>query len=264
MSDDKIPYGASPPEPKEEVMDKAEDVQEKEVAVEKPKMDYEKSYKELHSKFGETSNVVGELRKQNESLAAKMAEIEKQAAEREKAALKAEPPTDYEQMLADIADKYDSGEITFKQSQIETNRITREMTKAEAAAEKEAILEAARSETQKILAAKDQELAAKDQEVIVKKFHEQNPEFSQFESSGELQKAMEADPLLDDLAAYYKLKAEKAFELGKAEQARIASGSSSASKVLADQGTSMQTDRKTTKPKGEAGLKQSMLSALAG
>lgn len=264
MSDDKIPYGASPPEP--QVEDKVEDVQVEEVVQEqepeKPAMDYERSYKELQSKFGEHSNVVGELRKQNETLAQQVAEIQAQAAEREKAALNAEPPTDYEKMLAEVGEKVDNGELSISEGLLETNRITRERTIAEAEQEKASLLEQAKSEVQQILSEKDQQLADKEHQVVIDKFYESNPDFITLQESGEIQKAMAEDPLLDDLSAYWKMKADSAFEAGKAEQAKIAAGSERASQVIADQGSSMQTDKKPVKPSGEAGLKQSMLAAL--
>jgi len=266
MSDAVMPYGAEIPQSEE--LDKEVPAPEAvEPAVEKPvekEPDYKKSYEELQKKFGEHSNVVGELRKQNQTLAQQVAEIQAQAKEREKVAREAPPPTDYEKMLSDIADKLESGQISERQALVESNKITREWTKAEAAQEKEQLLTQARSEVQNIL-------SQKDSEQIINKFHEQNPDFVTLQSQGAFEQMKQEDPLLDDLAAYWKTKAmsaaeEKAaaFEQGKMEALRIKGGSEKAGKVIADPGTSMQTQQKPNRPASEAEIKASMLAQFKG
>lgn len=258
MSDDKMPYGAMPPEPEEEIVE-VDDTHEEPDKVEEPKqpeMDYKKSYEELRKKFGEHSNTVGELRKQNEMLSQQMAELQK---EREKSSQP--PPTDYEKMLAEVAERLDSGEISEKEALLQSNRITREWTKAEAEREKNELLNQARTEVQNLL-------AEKDTEQVVKRFYDANPDFKTMQESGAFEPLKQEDPLLDDLAAYWKAKAiaaanEKtaAFEQGKQEALRIKGGSERAGKVLADPGQSMQNQKPRGKM-GEADIKKSMLAAI--
>lgn len=256
---DTIPYGQMPPSPDVE-MDKEEPEVMEPVVEAKAEPDYKKSYEELHKKFGEHSNVVGELRKQNQTLAQQMAELQKESKTREEQARNLPPPTDYEQILNDIALKLENGELSEREALVQSNKITREWTKAEAAQEKEALLGQARSEIQTIL-------AEKDNEQIVNKFHEQNPDFQTLKEQGAFQPLMAEDPLLDDLSAYWKLQAQTAaqekaaaFEAGKQEALRIKGGSENAGKVIADPGTSMQNQQKSNKPMSEQEIKASMLS----
>lgn len=265
-----IPYGAMPPEPEEQEADKDDATElettqeEQQPADEKqqPEMDYQKSYLELQKKFGEHSNVVGELRKQNQTLAQQMEELKRAAAQREEAARNAQPPTDYEKMLAEIAKKFDDGEITPEQALIESNKITRQWSKAEAEAEKQALLQQARQEVQSLL-------SEKDAQQVVGKFHESNPDFKAMQEAGQLDQLKAEDPLLDDLSAYWKAQALKAqelatakFEEGKKEALRVAAGSERAGKVLSDPGKSMQTKQQPKGPLKEADIKASMLATL--
>ena len=266
MEDEKIPYGAAPPEPEyaePEVQDTAPVTEEAPAATEEPpKVDYEKRYQELQKKFGEHSNVVGEVKKQNQSLMQEMAALKAQAQAREEKARNAPPPTDYEKMLSDIAKRADNGDMSLEEALLASNKITREWTKAEAEAEKAQLLEQARSEVQGIL-------ASKDEDAVVKDFHAKNPEFATFQQEGRLDQLKAEDPLLDDLSAFWKAQALTAkeqaaaeFERGKQEALRVASGSKPAGKVLADPGTSMQNQQKPTRPLGEAELKASMLAKI--
>lgn len=261
MSDGKTPYGEPPPEM--DTVEVPEEAVEPEAKTEaKPDADFQKRYEELSKKFGEHSNVVGELRKQNQAMAQQMAEIQAQSAEREKAARNMTPPTDYEKMLTDIADKLENGEISDRDALVQSNKITREWTKAEAAQEKEQLLNQARSEVQSIL-------SQKDSDQVVSKFHEKNPDFQELQSQGAFDQLKAEDPLLDDLSAFWKYKAtaaanEKtaAFEAGKQDALRIKGGSEKAGKVLADPGTSMQNPQKSNKPLTEAEIKASMRASL--
>jgi len=256
---EKIPYGAMVPEketpelpPEEE--NQPEQPEERLYAGKyKTVEDLEKGYKE----FGKTANEVGELRKQNQTLAQQMEELKKTASAREEKARDLPPPTDYEKMLRDVAKKYDEGEITYEQSLLETNKLTREWTKAEAEQEKAALLEQARSEVLGIL-------SQKDTEVAVNQWHDKNPDFRALQESGELERLKAEDPVLDDLSAYYKMQAAKAREEGKAEAMRLAAGSQKAGKVIADPGTSMQQPRQSNKPMSENEIKSSMLAQLKG
>ena len=241
---EQINYGEMPPEPEDEEMDKVE------AQEEKAAFDFEKGYGELHSKFGEQSNEIGTLRQQTQALQEQLA-----AAQQAQQQAPQEPATDYQKMLSEIAQKFDNGDITYEQSLLESNRITREMTLSESDQKMASLLEQVRGETQQLL-------TDKEADAVVKSFINENSDFLELQESGKLQEMVDADPLLDDLAAYYKLQATEAFEKGKMEAARIASGSQKAAGVLADAGASMQAQQpKLTK---EGDLKASMLAALNG
>lgn len=263
-----IPYGAMPPEAQPEVdeqMDKEvaqQETAQEQPAEKQPEIDYQKSYQELQKKFGEHSNVVGELRKQNQSLAQQMEELRQSASKREEAARNLPPPTDYEKMLSDIHGKLMDGEMSPEDALIESNKLTREWSKAEAQKEKESLLQQTRQEVQTIL-------SEKDAQQVVGKFHESNPDFKAMQEAGQLEQLKAEDPLLDDLAAYWKAQALKGkeladakFEEGKREALRVAAGSEKAGKVLSDPGKSMQTPPKQRGPLGESDIKSSMLAAL--
>ena len=265
-----VPYGSMPPEyPEVEEQDTAEAPADVTPPAEEQqpgesKADYETRYKELQRKFGEHSNIVGELRKQNQMLMQEVEGIKQQSAKREEAARNMPPPTDYEKMLSDIAAKAEEGEISLQEALIQSNKITREWSKAEAEREKQSIIEQARGEVQSLL-------SEKDAQRVVDKFHESNPDFTAMRDSGEFDRLKAEDPLLDDLSAFWKAKALAAeqaaalkFEEGKKDALRVAAGSEKAGKVLADPGKSMQTQQKPRGPAGERDIKASMLAALKG
>jgi len=262
-----IPYGAMVPPAAEQVEPEKEPIQTEAPAVEaepeKAPMDYEKSYQELHKKFGEHSNQVGELRKQNQMLSQQVEQIAKQSQVREEKARDLPPPTDYEKMIRDVAKKVDTGDMSYEDGLVASNKITREWTKAEAAAEKESLLEQVRNEASSLL-------QAKDSEQIVSKFHEKNPDFQSLQGEGRFEQLKAEDPLLDDLSAYWKHQAltagereAAAFERGKMEAQRVAGGSAPAAKVLSDPGNSMQTQQKSSRPMSEQSIKESMLAAIS-
>jgi hypothetical protein len=240
---EKIPVGSLPPEPAVvPEMDKANDT---------PSVDYEKNFTELHKKFGEQSNEVGSLRKQNEALMEKLSAIEQNVAKKEEVAREQEPPTNYEQQLRELASKYDDGEITAEDLMIESNRLTKAQTMAEAEERYGNLLEKANQQF-------NETLSARDQEKIVEQFNEQNPEFSAWKESGELDAVIQSNPLHDELSAYYALKAQKAQEA--LEAGRLKEGSEPAKKVLNKPGSTIQ---QANKPKGQYTAAEIRESALA-
>lgn len=271
MADEKetTPYGSVPVDQPDTLEPVEEVAQEEAPAAEEQqpgesKVDYEKRYAELQKKFGEHSNVVGELRKQNQALAQEVEAIKKQAVTREEKARNMPPPTDYEKMLGDIAKRADEGEISLQEALLQSNKITREWSKAEAEQEKQSLLEQARGEVQTLL-------SEKDAQRVIDKFHEANPDFVAMRDAGKFDELKASDPLLDDLSAFWKAKAVEAqalaearFEEGKKEALRVAAGSEKAGKVLSDPGKSMQTQQKPRGPVGENDIKASMLATLAG
>ena len=242
--ENKIPAGSLPPEKPVEapVQDKAED----------NGTDYKKSFEELQKKFGEHSNEVGTLRKQNEELMNRLNDIETQSKKREEQALEQEPPTDYERELRTLANKFDEGEITAEELMLQSNKLTREQTMAEAESKYGNILDKASQQFQETL-------SARDQQAIVEQFNKQNPEFAEWQESGELEQVMQANPMHDELSAFYELKANKLAE--QLEAKKLEAGSDPAKKVLSKPGHTIQ---QANKPKGtytEAELRESALAA---
>lgn len=261
MSDDNktIPVGSIPPEPSKEP-DTEPTPKEKKLYAGKYKTpeDLEKAYTEQAGKFGEHTNLVGELRKTNQAMEERLSAMEQSAKEREDAARKQEPPTNYEQELRDLATAYDKGDLSVEDFMLQSNALTRQQTIAEADAKYGNILEKAGEQF-------NQTLQERDQNQVVSKFHDDNPEFQQWIDSGEIDQVMSANPLHDQVSAFFELKAQRAFEEGKAEAARMEAGSKPAEQVLNKPGTSIQA--KNDKPPGsysKGELHDSMLKAALG
>ena len=244
-----IPTGSLPPEPEvKETAPPPEPVEEKVYAGKyKSPEDLEKAYGEIGKKYGQQSQQVGELSKQNQELAQRLEAIEKQNAE-----LSNPPKTDYEAELRALNKQYDEGEIEIGELLLRTNAITRQQTLAEADQKYGNILDQASNQFQ-------QTLSERDAQAQANKFHEQNPEFNQWAESGELDAMKESNPMLDDLSAFYALKAAKAFEAGKEETLRLKSGSEEAGKVLSKPGNSIQQANKPKERLTGSALKASML-----
>ncbi len=250
-----IPAGAKPPESQDKVEPtnaKQEPILGKFNSVD----ELADSYTALEKKFGEQGSQVGELKgqtkllmEQNQSLMESFNKKGEQVKQEP-----AEPPIDFEGELKTIAKQYEDGDLSFEQAMLASNAITARQTEGRVKAEATEMLKQAKSTFQ-------EELENRDSQNVVSDFHKDNPDFKQFKDSGEIQKVMELDPMADELSAFWRLKADKAYEAGKLEAARLAEGSEQTGKVLSDPGTSMQTNTKP-KPTGEKDRKASMMAAI--
>lgn len=250
-----IPAGSIPPE--EVVKDTGADPQQptefgggKYETVE----DFEKGHAALNEQYGKQSGEIGELRKQNQQLTETLLQNKLDAKVEVDEAAKAEPPTDYEQMLKDVADGYEKGDLSFEQALQKSNSITADMVQAQSQTQIQDVLSQAKSQFQETLTDRDNQEA-------VNVFHKDNPDFAEMQQSGAFDEVIAANPMFDDLTAYYFLNAQRAKEEGMAEQARIASGSDPVKKVLGKPGTSIQAAN-NNKPMGKAEMRESMLAAV--
>ena len=216
--------------------------------------DLASAYQELEKKLGQQGDEFGKLKAEREALAQQLEQTMQVSKQREDEALSQEPPTDYEQMLREVSKAYEDGDINFQEALLKTNAITAQQTEAKVKAETSQVLERATSQFQ-------EELQKRDSQAVVKEFYKENPDFEEYQKSGKLDEVMQSDRLADEYSAYWRLKAQTAFEEGMKKASRIAEGSEQTGKVLADPGTSMQSQNKA-KPQGETAMKQSMLAAL--
>jgi len=217
--------------------------------------DLDKAYGELSSKFDSQGGEIGELRKQNQDLTGQLLDQGKQA---DKAIVQAEdapPPTDYEKMQRDIAQRVDDGDIDVGEALQESNALTAQMVQENAQVQIDGAMGKAQEKFQ-------QTLLERDNQATYDKFNDDNPEFAVMQEDGTLAKIRAENPMHDDFSAYFQAKAGVAHAAGMAEQAKINAGSETAGQVSADPGTAMQTPPK--KPVGEAAVKASMLAAMGG
>jgi len=207
----------------------------------------EKGYGELSGRFDIQGNELGTMRTENETLRVALAEAQKPV----ESAVTPEP-TDFQGMQSALAKQYEDGDIDFPTYAKESNALTAQAVQEQAQVQLDQTLSKANDQF-------SQTLQERDDQVTVDKFHSQYPDFAEKQASGALQATREANPMFDDMTAYFALTAQEAKEAGKAEQAKLESGSLEAGKVLADPGTVMQTQKR---PVGEAALKASMLASL--
>lgn len=248
-----IPAGDKPPEPRQDT-GKVESQEERVFAGKyKSPDDLEAGYNALKQKLDEQGSELGSLRSENGSLKEQQEALSRAAKEREESALKAEPPTDYEQELANVAKKYDDGDISFKEALLETNSLTAQRVAAENEQKMQMMQQSLQESFQSTL-------ADRDNQVVVDKFLEKHQDFNELQDSGAIASRMAQDPMLDELSAYYALKADMAFEEGKRSHEQLVDGSKAAKRVLSDPGAAMQSQTKM--PTTVAERKASMLAAI--
>lgn len=101
-------------------------------------------------------------------------------------------PPDADQVMAEIARQLEEGEISVSEA---------------LAKQKQALETGMTAKFQQMLDAKSREVDARQLE---QSFLKENPDFVELRDSGELQSLIEANPLHDNISAYYAYKAEKA------------------------------------------------------
>lgn len=255
MTENKIPAGSLPPE--KDTVEDAAPVEEPRVYAGKYNTpeDLENGYTELFKKIGSQSGEVNEVRAQNKVLTEQLERMQTESKQQVNEALNTQPPTDFEQQLADVAKQYDDGDMTFAEAMRQTTAITAQQAQTQAQSEIQKAMEQTTNSFQ-------EELQRRDQQKVVDQFHRDNPDFLEMQKSGAFEKIKAENPLFDDLNAYQHLQMQQKIEEAKAEQARVASGSEAASKVLTKPGQSIQQQNKPNKPMTEAERKASMLAAL--
>lgn len=202
----------------------------------------EASYKNLQAEYGRQSNEVGQLRQAYTQLQSEIPKVVEQAK-----ASATQTPVDYQQVLADINQKFEAGEITVSQALAETARITSEFaTKKAESVSQEYITKA---------------LNERDNAEVKKAFLSQHKDFQSVVESGVLEPIKADNPLMNNVAAYFAFKATQEYERGKAEMAALQKGTQVAASVLGKPGADVSKPNKP-KPTNDAELEASMLAAL--
>lgn len=217
-----------------------------------------KSYQDLEREHGRLGGEVGTLRKQTE-LQQKQAELLLNQMASLKQGAGNEPPLktgspDFDQQLADLKTKVESGDIDISEALAQTVGLT--SAKAEMVA-REAVKRA--REEERATSVRDQ-------------FLKNNPDFFELQSAGVLQSIKDENPMHDDFSAYheYKLRetlanieAERkaAYEKGMAEAAKLAQGAEAAGRVSGKTGAAVRAPT-GTKPLSEGERIQGMLDIL--
>jgi hypothetical protein len=205
----------------------------------------EKGYGSLKSKFDSQGNELGQTR-------AELQKLQSQLLESQKPAAPVEQPTDFKGMQSELAADYENGDMSFAEYAKQSNALTAQTVQQIAQKQTSDILSQAESKF-------SQTLQERDEQAAVKQFHDQYPDFAGMQESGALNELRQANPMFDDVTAYFALTAQNAREAGRAEQASIEAGSDKAGKVIADPGTAMQQQKR---PTTEAEIKASMAASL--
>lgn len=166
------------------------------------------AYTNLEREFGQKRDEVGQLRKQNEELTA----AQQQAAQTPQ-------DIDFDAATGDIQKKIEDGELELTEGLNQLMRITHDKTLAE---------------TEARLSEYDRERTAQEMQ---DKFLQENPLFTELDQSGELDAAIQANPMHDKFSAYYEIKAQRdaaeAAEAARQEALKLANGAAG-SQVLLD------------------------------
>ena len=193
--------------------------------------------------IGRQSGEVGELR---QSLAALSEELPQK---------KGEPDEDYDARIQELATQYESGEVEGGEAMANIARLA--MEKGVKAA-----TTAIRSEMEK----------TQSQE-IEQKFLDQNPDFKDLVNNGSLDDIKKANPLHDDMSAYYEYKAretqakldeavKQAEASGEKTGAEMAAQAKKAGNVLGKQGEGVRDKNQPASYGSRDGRRQAMAEAL--
>lgn len=169
------------------------------------------AYTNLEKEFGQKRDEVGQLRQQNEELTAA------QQAAADKA--NAQPDVDFDAASADIQKKIEDGDLSLTDGMNQLMKITHDRTL---------------NETEAKIADYDKEKSAQE---MYDGFLKDNPLYTELDEAGELDAAIQANPMHDKFSAYYAIKAERdakaAADAAREETLKLANGAAG-SQVLLD------------------------------
>jgi hypothetical protein len=213
-----------------------------------------KAYAELEKDHGRIGSELGNTRKQNELL---MNHLNAQLQNQGQAGNAGAQPqlTDFDTEIANTTQMVEAGDLSVGEGM----KKVAELTAAKVA-----------SMSQQQFAEYDKKRSA---ETVLQQFRRDNPEFDQVLASGALEPFKQANPMHDNLSAFYEWKGQQAitaaeqkvkeaYEKGKAETAALAAGADGTRKVLTKPGGEARTTNQQTGPVTEADKIQGMLAAL--
>lgn len=183
--------------------------------------------------MGKHSNEVGELRQSVKALS-------------EQLESKKDPEASYDDLEAGLFQQFEDGDLDSGQYARELSKLSRQRASTEAQ-------EAIRTE-----------LEQRDNRDIQENFLKQNPDYEDLVSSGSLDEFKAANPMHDNMSAYYEFKAKEAgAQATQAEEARkTAEEAQKAGKVLGKQGEGVRDKTPAATDGSRSGVKQAMLDAL--
>ena len=209
------------------------------------------AYQELEKDHGRLGSEVGNLRKQNEmlmNLVNKVGQPAQQQAQQP-------APTDYDQLLNETTNAVEAGDLSVGEGLKKVAALT---------AQKMAVM------ARDTYAQLDSDRTAKD---YLSKFQQEHPDFQEALQSGELDQIRSKNPMHDNLSAYFewsknkeiaaaKSEVQSAYEKGKAEMAKLASGADATKRVLGKSGSEARVTNTNTGPLSDADKRAGMLDVL--
>jgi hypothetical protein len=223
----------------------------------KTQEDLIKAHQELESRLGSQGSELGDLRKQseflmqqNQALMDKLGTTSKSDKKNDAAA------PDFNAQIKDLADKVESGDLDIASALKQQAALT--------------VDKMGQVLDQKLIAAKTQSEADK----IRDKFLGEHPDFAEMQKSGRLAQIRAANPIHDDLTAYFEIKRQEAvadvdtkiktaMEQGRIEGAKLAQGAEAAGRVQGKNGASPARSATTIQnPRNEGELLQGMMAHL--
>jgi len=239
--DTAIPVGATPPQEKEDTTDSAKGAEDSHAQIDALSAKIEN----LQKVFDRQGNEIGTVRKENQSLAAQNAELKQTLDE-----MAAKTASSEDLMVADIYQQIEDGEVGLADGLRQLNERTRVVAKQEA-------LDLAKS-------AMTEELSNRDRIAVEKQFVKENPDYMELLESGEIEKVRAKNPLHDNFSAFFEIRAEQAYEKGKADIEKVAKGAALSEKILTKPGAAIRQVNQPKRPLTSNELRQSGLEVLRG
>ena len=209
------------------------------------------AYEALEKDHGRLGSEVGNLRKQNEMLMGLVNRVGQPAQQQ----AQQQPATDYDKLLDETTNAVEAGDLSVGEGLKKVAALT---------AQKMAVM------ARDTYAQMDSDRTAKD---YLSKFQQEHPDFQDALQSGELDQIRAKNPMHDNLSAYFewskdkeiaaaKAEVQTAYEKGKAEMAKLASGADATKRVLGKSGSEARVTNTNTGPVNDADKRAGMLDVL--
>jgi hypothetical protein len=221
--------------------------------------DMANAYKALEQDHGRLGSELGSARKQNETLLNLVSQgVQGSAAASTPQESTADQIAKIDKELDSIDAAVEAGEMSISEGRKKDRELTRQRTQLEM--------------NDQFAKAKSQNDAAG----MVANFKAAHPDFQQALDSGALEEIKKANPLHDNISAYYEWKANEAiagadarektaFEKGKAEISSLAAGSQATNRVLGRSGSEVRvTNAPAPGPLNSQQMSEGMMGVLRG
>jgi len=212
------------------------------------------AYQALEQDHGRLGSEVGSLRKINERLVETLNQV---TAGTNAGQPQGQPPapTDYDALLAETTNAVESGDLSVGEGMRKVTEIAVQKT---AALAKQTFTEMD---------------SQRNAQAFLTQFQRDNPDYMDAVQSGELEAIKRANPMHDNLSAFYEWKAgraqsaaekavQEAYQKGRTEMAELAKGADATTRVLGKAGSEARTTNTNTGPVTEAGKISGMVDVL--